>query len=288
MRDAKPSVQNVHLDILNKVPEQSSLIGGPHAAREQVLAIVICPGGSHKLRIPDGKRGTVTCPLCGAEWFHPEAIELSDVEFRCSMSGARFNVVSSRRSPLHKFVIQKITKPAPEVRQPADAESLSVAQQLALETGARSLPLPSPRAGGWLSRLTGRKPVSSRSVPPPGASEDRQADTTPPVAAHSMDEYNWSGFSCPYCSAAGFVSCSGGHLACDGTAKLRDGRRFHQCFCGQAGFISGTIKTVESRRLSVEADVGSRSEGPEPTKTATSRSDVALLAPTQSSPPAKR
>jgi hypothetical protein len=199
--------------------------------------------------------------------------------------------VSSRRSPLHKFIIQKITKPAPEVRQPADAESLSVAQQLALETGARSLPLPSPRAGGWLSRLTGRKPVSSRSVPPPGASEDRQADTTPPVAAHSMDEYNWNGFSCPYCSAAGFVSCSGGHLACDGTAKLRDGRRFHQCFCGRAGFISGTIKTVESRRLSVEADVGSRSEGPEPTKTATSRSDVALLAklgPTQSGPPAKR
>jgi hypothetical protein len=28
------------------------------------------------------------------------------------MSGARFNVLSSRRSPLHKFVIQKITKPA--------------------------------------------------------------------------------------------------------------------------------------------------------------------------------
>jgi hypothetical protein len=27
------------------------------------------------------------------------------------MSGARFNVISSRRSPLHKFVIQKITTP---------------------------------------------------------------------------------------------------------------------------------------------------------------------------------
>jgi hypothetical protein len=27
---------------------------------------------------------------CGAEWFHPETLELSDVEFRCSFTGARF------------------------------------------------------------------------------------------------------------------------------------------------------------------------------------------------------
>jgi hypothetical protein len=253
------------------------------------LTVVVCPGCSRNLRIPDGKRGTVTCPHCGAEWFHPETIELSDVEFRCSTSGARFNVVSSRRSPLHKFVIQKITKPGPEARRAADAASPSRAQQQpAVETATRSLPLAAPRSGGWLSRLTGRKPVSSPSAPPSGVPDERQGDTTPPVAAHSIDEYNWSGFSCPYCNASSFVACSGGHLACDGTAKVRDGRRFRQCFCGQAGFISGTIKTVESRRLSVEADVGSRSEGPEPTKPATSRSDVALLGPTQSSPPAKR
>jgi hypothetical protein len=57
-----------------------------------------------------------------------------------------------------------------------------------------------------------------------------------------------------------FVSCSGGHLVCAGTAKLRDGRCFRRCFCRQAGFISGTIKTVESRRLSLEADVDSSSQ----------------------------
>jgi hypothetical protein len=75
------------------------------------LAILSCPGcGRGGLRVPDGRRGKVTCPTCGAEWFHPETIELSDVEFRCSKSGARFNVISSRRSPLHKFVIQKINK----------------------------------------------------------------------------------------------------------------------------------------------------------------------------------
>jgi hypothetical protein len=191
--------------------------------------------------------------------------------------------------------------PSPQICNPEDHEArtrgkagcgrgitLRAQQQPAVETATRSLPLAAPRSGGWLSRLTGRKPVSSPSAPPSGVPDERQGDTTPPVAAHSIDEYNWSGFSCPYCNASSFVACSGGHLACDGTAKVRDGRRFRQCFCGQAGFISGTIKTIESRRLSVEADVGSRSEGPEPTKPATSRSDVALLGPTQSSPPAKR
>ena len=249
------------------------------------MTIVVCRVCSQKLRIPDGKRGKVTCP-CGAEWFHPESVELSDVEFRCSTSGARFNVVSSRRSPLHKFVIQKITKPVPEARRPADAESPSVAEQPTLEAAAPSLTLAAPRAGGWLSRLTGRKAVSSPSVPPCGASEDRQADATPPVTEHSIDEYNWDGFSCPYCSASNFVSCSGGHLACDGTAKLRDGRRFHQCFCGQAGFISGTIKTVENRRLSVQADVASSSQAVAKTQSITP--EIALPASTHGRSPAKR
>jgi len=36
------------------------------------LAILYCPGCARKLRIPDNKRGRVTCPLCGSEWFHPE------------------------------------------------------------------------------------------------------------------------------------------------------------------------------------------------------------------------
>jgi hypothetical protein len=202
------------------------------------------------------------------------------------MSGARFNVISSRRSPLHNFVIQKITKPAPDGPPTAPRAPGSVAQQSAIDTAPDRIPVAAPKAGGWLSRLTGRKAVSSPSAPPSGVSEDRQAGMTPPVAAHSIDEYNWSGFYCPYCNTSSFVSCSGGHLACDGTAKLRDGRRFRQCFCGQAGFISGTIKTVESRRLSVEADVGSRSEGAEPKKTETTRSEVALPWPTQNGPPA--
>src|ERR1700726_1823369 len=97
--------------------------------REHNLTVVVCPGCSRNLRIPDGKRGTVTCPHCGAEWFHPETIELSDVEFRCSKSGARFNVISSRRSPLHKFVVQKINKATHGASRPAEPEPLSSSQQ---------------------------------------------------------------------------------------------------------------------------------------------------------------
>jgi hypothetical protein len=170
--------------------------------------------------------------ICSAEWFHPETIELSDVEFRCSTSGARFNVLSSRLSPLHKFVIQKITRPAPDGQSTAGDDPVSASSQTAIDTAPEHLSLVGPKVGGWLSRLTGRKAVSN---PAPRVSKDREAPTAPPVAAHNIEEYNWSGFSCPYCSASGFVSCGGGHLACDGTATLRDGRRFRQCFCGQAG-----------------------------------------------------
>jgi hypothetical protein len=204
------------------------------------------------------------------------------------MSGARFNVISSRRSPLHKFVIQKITRPAPDAPSTAGRDSVSATQQPAIDTAPEPIALADPKGRGWLSRLTGRKVVSDPAIRPSSVSKDPQVVTSPPVAAHNIEEYNWSGFSCPYCGASSFVSCGGGHLACDGTATLRDGRRFHQCFCGQAGFISGSIKTVESKRLSVEADVGGRTEPAEPTKTERTRSEVALPRPTQSGPPAKR
>jgi hypothetical protein len=252
------------------------------------LAIVVCPSG-HKLRIPDGKRGKVTCPNCGAEWFHPETVELSDVEFRCSMSGARFNVVLSRRSPLHKFVVQKINKATQGASSHSEAEPLSTAPRPELKAAAPPLPLAAPRVGGWLARIVGRKSDVVSATLPTSVLKNQAAGATTPVATHSAEEYSWAGFSCPYCSASGFVSCSGGHLACDGTAKLRDGRRFHQCFCGHAGFITGTIKTFEDKRLSVEAEVGAEAP-PNPTsqRPSGSATEIALAPPMKGGHPVKR
>jgi hypothetical protein len=75
------------------------------------------------------------------------------VEFRCASTGARFVVVLSRRSPLHKFVIQGIKNAVPR-RASASAEgndtpSPSTAQADASPDG----PFLTSKAFGWLMRL---------------------------------------------------------------------------------------------------------------------------------------
>lgn len=256
------------------------------------MAILSCPGcGRGGLRVPDGRRGKVTCPTCGAEWFYPETVEFSEVEFRCSKSGARFTVTSSRRSPDHKFVVKEIKKAAPAATGPSAESAPSLPQPAALDAVAPSLRLAGPNVGGWLAKITGRKasvipatPLMAAPVPKEGHSE-----ATAPVTTHDSSEYNWSGFSCPYCSASSFVRCVGGHLACDGTAELRNGRRFHQCFCGEAGFIGGAIKIFEGKRRSVGAKL-SAANAPTPKSQGVSENlaATALPPPTKGGPPAKR
>jgi hypothetical protein len=68
---------------------------------------------------------------------------------------------------------------------------------------------------------------------------------------HNASEYNWSSFFCPYCNASSFIRCSGGHLVCDGTVEMRSGRRFHQCYCGNAGFIAGMIDTIDANQRTI-------------------------------------
>jgi transcription elongation factor Elf1 len=256
--------------------------------RSKALAILSCPGCGHRLRVPDNKRGTVTCPLCGSEWFHPEVIELSSVEFRCSASGAKFNVIGSRRSPLHKFTVQKIEKAIPKATDPLEAGSPYSSPQLGPRNALPALPPAATGVVGWLARIVGRK---TDVVPSKPISEVPNAQrTTAAISAttNDADEYNWSGFFCPYCNAAGFVSCGGGHLACDGTIQVRKDGRFHQCFCGRAGFISGMIKTYKNERLSVETEVD-RSNAPPAVRPQQSSkpADVALPTPAQRLP-AKR
>ena len=226
------------------------------------MAVLSCPGCDQKLRVPDGKRGTVTCPHCGSEWFHPETIELSDVEFRCSKSGARFNVISSRRSPLHKFVIQAINKAAPAATHTPQPERPSSSPKLTVKA-MPALPAAGPRIGGWLVGLIrGKTPDLPAPITLEVEGRDQSSGAKAPATSHDADEYNWSGFVCSYCNDSNFVSCRGGHLACQGTVENRNGGLFHQCFCGQAGFITGIIKTLESKRLSVEAEASSPTASP--------------------------
>jgi hypothetical protein len=252
------------------------------------LAILSCPGCSHRLRVPDNKRGTVTCPLCGSEWFHPEAIELSSVEFRCSRSGAKFNVISSRRSPLHKFTVQKVEKAVAKATGPLETGSPKSSPQRAPRNALPALTPPAPRVAGWLARIVGRKTEIARARPPSEEPKDRVTGTAISVTTNDASEYNWSGFFCPYCNAPSFVSCGGGHLTCDGTAETRNGRPFRQCFCGHAAFISGNIKTFANERLSMEAEVDPPNVPPAVRGRQSSKSaDTALPAPTHGLP-AKR
>src|SRR5258708_21087562 len=39
------------------------------------MATLSRPGCDRRLRVPDNKSGSVTCPLCGSRWYHPEVIE---------------------------------------------------------------------------------------------------------------------------------------------------------------------------------------------------------------------
>jgi hypothetical protein len=72
-----------------------------------------------------------------------------------------------------------------------------------------------------------------------------------------------------------------GHLVCDSTVEMRNGRRFHRCFCGNAGFIEGTIKSYEATRQTLEQTNG---VGAKPTSAAAVKeASVSAL-----EPPAKK
>jgi phosphatidylserine/phosphatidylglycerophosphate/cardiolipin synthase-like enzyme len=87
------------------------------------------------------------------------------------------------------------------------AEPPASSQHPALKAVAPALPLAAPKVGGWLARIMGRKDVIP-SISTPAVPNDQAAGTTPPAVKYNMDEYNWSGFICPYCNASNFVSCA--------------------------------------------------------------------------------
>jgi hypothetical protein len=196
-------------------------------------------------------------------------------------------VISTRWSPLHKFVIQQIAKAAPVAApRPRSAEEGPSLQPLGRAVVPSSR-IVAPKVYAWLARITGRSDAAN---PAPPLAKPTEHSNTTPVATHDANENNWAGFACPYCSSAAFVHCrAGGHLACDGTAELRNGRRFHQCFCGGAGFITGTIETIGSNRLAVEVDPGT-AQPTTPKSEGLTGKPAALALPSRGKggPPAKR
>ncbi len=249
------------------------------------MAILTCSGcGRGGLRVPDGRRGKVTCPRCGAEWFHPETIELSEVEFRCAKSGARFVVQSSRRSPLHKFAIQVIKKAPPRPSKPIDQVCHGAKGDLVQPFNASTNRLPGPKPAGLLARLFGRSTAIAPAAEPSLLAQEG-ANVSPVMTRSTYDaeQYNWSSFICPYCSATSFIKCAGGHLACDGTVEMRSGRRFHQCFCGNAGFIEGAIKTVEANQSVLQREAAKPTTH-ESTEVIMKASAMNILPPIKSKP----
>ena len=200
------------------------------------------------------------------------------MEFRCAQSGARFVVQSSRRSPLHKFAIQAIKNAPPRSSKPIDQVDHGVEGDLAHSMDQ----LAGPKPVGLLGRLFGRSTTIAPVAEPSLLSQQRKnASAVMTRSTYDADQYNWSSFICPYCSAKSFIKCAGGHLACNGTVEIRSGRRFHQCFCGNAGFIEGTIKTIEANQRAIE-QTAVASTNPKSTVSVKEASTTAL------SPPAKK
>jgi hypothetical protein len=154
-------------------------------------------------------------------------------------------------------VVQAIKNaPSRQSKAAGEANSISPKEAIGNQTPwAGQLPAPS-RSKGWLASLFVKAAPAHPSAVKSALSDDTEMETTNFAVSvcHDAGEYNWASFFCPYCNAPGFVRCEGGHFSCDGTVEMRSGRRFHQCFCGSAGFIEGTIKTIEANQKTLTVE----------------------------------
>jgi hypothetical protein len=67
--------------------------------------------------------------------------------------------------------------------------------------------------------------------------------------------------------------------ACDGTVQIRNGKPFHQCYCGNAGFISGTIENFDGKQsMLTSADTATKIRM-EPAKTENSDPPASMALP---------
>jgi hypothetical protein len=69
---------------------------------------------------------------------------------------------------------------------------------------------------------------------------------------------------------------------------MRNNRRFHRCFCGQAGYIEGRIESFHDRRQSFEPTATPKQSQPTGRMTRKHPAATALPSPQGKGSPAKR
>jgi hypothetical protein len=136
--------------------------------------------------------------------------------------------------------------------------------------------------GVRLMNWFGIKRKTSSPLTDKGPPEEPSANLPVMQSTRDFDEYDWDGFECPYCHATGFVSCADGHLVCDSSVELRDGKRFHRCYCGIDGFLEQSISAIEGEFVSVERHLDAAQSSTLPNRA------TGNMLPFQTTPPTKR
>jgi hypothetical protein len=193
------------------------------------IAVVACPSCRTRVRVPtDRGRLKIHCRECGTTWFHPSAVEYSDIDFRCARDGAYFTVSLARSSPDQQFKIDRIF-----------AHATAAPPERRIGSGRPGVSAP--------AQVGSVRPSNKR--------------------VFSAHDYDWGGFYCPCCgyipAEAGdsFCHCEAcGEFVCQSNViedkNTRPRQRIFHCYpqCGKSGVIAGAIREFESdHRLKADA-----------------------------------
>ena len=225
------------------------------------MAIQRCPACQANVRVPDtGVRLRVTCPnaKCGRRWFHPRFQEVSNIDFKCSVTGQAFWVKLSRDDPDARFTIDSVTmvdeEPPREPKAMAGRTLFGLIGDRDAGWGLLALPSPDgaarPSIKGWLSVIATQGQALVGLADQKTSRSALLAETAPvEMLMRIADEYDWKGFTCPCCSSDGIVGrCGCGFFGCQGTAEEKPGGKHWTCSCGWSGWLEHSMTTVGEKK----------------------------------------